>query len=271
MTTEDPPDDVTKEQLWNRLRRLEQAVFPDRRAVLKSAAGVAALGAAGAGGYTTGQARAADTSVGSVGTTSDAVDVYLDQIRDPNDNVIMDVDSGGSALSIDVARLASANGDEVEEIVDYAEDMDGSTATDLTLSVSNLAECRVVIAAADGSTSGTVVKMQVNGESSTSYQQTEYASGALSDPTGNSEWVIAELEAGRGLKTELELYDGSIGGVPQISASTVDVHGTRVTERKMVSGVIDTGGLGAISAIRVFSTTDSMIKAYVKDATSPLS
>jgi len=44
---EKPPENVSKEELWNRLRRLEKKVYPDRRDILKGAAGVASLGAAG--------------------------------------------------------------------------------------------------------------------------------------------------------------------------------------------------------------------------------
>jgi len=45
--SEKPPEDVSKEDLWNRLRRLEKEVFPDRRDILKTGAGIASLGAAG--------------------------------------------------------------------------------------------------------------------------------------------------------------------------------------------------------------------------------
>jgi len=45
--TDEPPEDLSKQDLWNRLRRLEQEVFPDRREILRKGAAAASLGAAG--------------------------------------------------------------------------------------------------------------------------------------------------------------------------------------------------------------------------------
>lgn len=71
MSGSEPPEDVSNDELWNRLRRLEKKVFPDRRDVLKAGA----MGAAGAAiGFGSGTASA-QTASGQVGTSSNPVDV----------------------------------------------------------------------------------------------------------------------------------------------------------------------------------------------------
>jgi len=92
MSNEEPPEDVTKKELWNRLRRLEQAVFPSRRDVLKAGG---AAGAAGLLGFGAGSASAADTSPDRVGASGNPVDVYLDELKDASGDLVADVDDTG--------------------------------------------------------------------------------------------------------------------------------------------------------------------------------
>jgi len=76
--SEKPPEDVSKDEIWNRLRRLEKAVFPNRREMLKATAGLGALGAAGAAG----RASAAPGDDGDTvwGSSSNRDDYYADEV-----------------------------------------------------------------------------------------------------------------------------------------------------------------------------------------------
>lgn len=75
---DEPPEDVTKEQLWNRLRRLERAVFPSRRDVIKAGAGVGALGAAGLAGRAS--ATPGDDGDTVWGSDANRDDYYADEV-----------------------------------------------------------------------------------------------------------------------------------------------------------------------------------------------
>jgi len=90
----DVPEDLTKEQIWNRLKRLEETVYPSRREVV--AGGLSAALAGGAAYSLTGRGSAADTSSDQAGAAGKSIDVYLDQLRDPGGDVVADVDDTGA-------------------------------------------------------------------------------------------------------------------------------------------------------------------------------
>jgi len=90
----DAPENVTKEQLWNRLKRLEEHVYPSRRELL--AGGASALLAGGAVKSMSGRSRAADTSAGQAGAAGQEIDVFIDELRDPGGDVVADVDDTGA-------------------------------------------------------------------------------------------------------------------------------------------------------------------------------
>jgi len=104
---DDPPEDVSKRELWQRLRRLEQAVFPDRRDVLKAGAGAAAGGVAGA--LLTGGAAAGTAEAGTIGTAAKPQDVYAEDLYDKNDNRALELPGSGG---VDILNDLSIGGNQ---------------------------------------------------------------------------------------------------------------------------------------------------------------
>jgi len=95
--TDEPPEDLSKQDLWNRLRRLEQEVFPDRREILRKGAAAASLGAAGM----IGRASAAPGDDGETtwGSANNRDSWYADEI-DANSVSTDSADIGANASSI---------------------------------------------------------------------------------------------------------------------------------------------------------------------------
>jgi hypothetical protein len=100
-------DDADYEALRERVKRLEKAiaddepdaqVTPSRRGLLQAGGLLAGGGVLGALG--TGRASAADgtndSSVGAVGASGQSVDVYLDQLLDPNGDEVVNIDETGA-------------------------------------------------------------------------------------------------------------------------------------------------------------------------------
>jgi len=77
MSDDGPPENLTKEDLWNRLRRLEQHVFPSRRQILKAGGAAALVGAGAAGGASAAPGDDGDTVWGS---DSNRDDYYADEL-----------------------------------------------------------------------------------------------------------------------------------------------------------------------------------------------
>lgn len=75
----EPPEDVAKTELWNRLRRLEKSVFSSRRDILKTGAAAAAGGALtlGAG---SGSADPGDDGDTTWGSDSNRDDYWVDEL-----------------------------------------------------------------------------------------------------------------------------------------------------------------------------------------------
>jgi len=115
MTNDDPPENVTKEELWNRLRRLEKAVLPSRRDVLKAGG---AAGAAGLLGFNAGSASGADTSGARAGSPGNEIDVYLDEIKDKSGDVVADIDDTGA---VDFQRPVSTSDLSINNIPQFSE------------------------------------------------------------------------------------------------------------------------------------------------------
>lgn len=102
------------------LTDLSRVVGTTRRDLLKAAgiAGVAGLASAGGVTVATQEARAADTSAGNVGVAGGPLDVYIDELKDPGGDVVVDVDDIGTlawqrAVSFPSAKI---NGNEVPGI-----------------------------------------------------------------------------------------------------------------------------------------------------------
>jgi len=114
----------------------------ERRGVLQAGTGAAAGGIAGY--LATGRASAADTSSGNVGSAGNSADVFLDQLRDPGGDEVLDVDDTGTIVSQRVFQFPSVDTDEGTVVVDGdsterriwvipngASDPAGATADDL--------------------------------------------------------------------------------------------------------------------------------------------
>lgn len=80
------------------LADLPRVAGTTRRDLLKAAGLAGAAGLTGAGGVTvaTQEARAADTSAGNIGTAGGPLDVYIDELKDPGGDVVVDVDDTGT-------------------------------------------------------------------------------------------------------------------------------------------------------------------------------
>lgn len=124
--SEKPPEDVSKQDLWNRLRRLEKEVFPNRRDMLKAGAGIASLGAAGMLGRASGDpGDSGETTWGAPDNRDswyaneiDALSVSTGAI-DITDETLIDVSLGASQSissgSFETIQLSSSNYDELNE------------------------------------------------------------------------------------------------------------------------------------------------------------
>lgn len=95
MTDEEP----TKSELMQRLERLEQHIFPNRRDVLRAGVGAAVGGAAAYGA--TGGAAAGSQSAGVIGTQSEPQDAYLEDVYDANGNNPLTLPGDGSVSIAD--------------------------------------------------------------------------------------------------------------------------------------------------------------------------
>jgi len=105
MTDTDDTDSPTDRDLEQRVEQLEQTVqqmLPSRRDALKLGGG--ALVGAGLMEATTGSAAAGSQSVGTIGTTSDPVDVVAEDFTDHNGNDVMELPGDGS-VSMDTAEM----------------------------------------------------------------------------------------------------------------------------------------------------------------------
>jgi len=101
----DDHDPSTKAELEQRVNELEQTVqkmLPSRRDALKLGGG--ALTGAGLMEATTNGAKAGSQSVGTIGTTSDPVDLVAEDITDHNGNDVMELPGDGS---VSANRLVS--------------------------------------------------------------------------------------------------------------------------------------------------------------------
>lgn len=78
--SDEPPEDISKERLWNELQELKQHVYPSRRDVLKAGTAAAGAGMIGFGaGNASAQASTSDGD-GNVGDPNDRVDVFGDGV-----------------------------------------------------------------------------------------------------------------------------------------------------------------------------------------------
>jgi len=94
MADDEPPADLSKADLWERLRALEQRVYPDRRDVLKLAGGAVAGGAVGAAA--TGNASAGSAEAGQLGSAQYPQDAWVEDLYDKNDNHVAELPGDGS-------------------------------------------------------------------------------------------------------------------------------------------------------------------------------
>jgi len=90
----DPPTDRDLEQRVEQLEQTVQQMLPSRRETLKLGGG--ALIGAGLMEATTGGAKAGSQSVGTIGTTSDPVDLVAEDFTDHNGNDVMELPGDGS-------------------------------------------------------------------------------------------------------------------------------------------------------------------------------
>lgn len=179
-----------------------------RRDALKMGGGLLGLGLLGGGGLaaSSGRAKAVDTSAGQLGTTGSSLDLYIDELKDPGGDNLVDVDDTGildwqrafavpaltagsitdasSGNSYDVDDLASGGGSSGVTVED-----DGTTVvTDASavnmasnLSVTDDGDGTVSVAASGGS--GDFVSG--DGNQHTIYQQDT----APSSPSTNDIWI----------------------------------------------------------------------------------
>jgi hypothetical protein len=85
-----------------------------RRDALKMGGGLLGLGLLGSGGLaaSSGRAKAVDTSAGQLGTAGSSLDLYIDELKDPGGDNLVDVDDTGSLdwqRAFDVPGLTTAS------------------------------------------------------------------------------------------------------------------------------------------------------------------
>jgi hypothetical protein len=100
----DPPTKAELEQRVNELEQTIQKMLPSRRDALKLGGG--ALTGAGLMEATTNGAKAGSQSVGTIGTTSDPVDLVAEDFTDHNGNDVMELPGDGS-VSIDEVTVTN--------------------------------------------------------------------------------------------------------------------------------------------------------------------
>jgi hypothetical protein len=98
-----------------------QGAQAHRRDVLKTLGLLGTGAAAGALGGTaaTQEARAADTSVGQIGSDGSPVDVALDQLRDPGGDEVFDVDDSGDIVSQRGFQFPAVTTDAIPNVADH--------------------------------------------------------------------------------------------------------------------------------------------------------
>jgi len=94
----------------------KQEVTVARRSFLASLAAAAGLGAAGAYGLV--QPAQASTHSGLIGSQNNLARVYAEQIRDGNDNVVMDVTGSGMSIQQALEVQADVSDDSANTLID---------------------------------------------------------------------------------------------------------------------------------------------------------